>query len=179
MPLVIVLSLSGALYLFKPQVERWEERAYEGLPTAGAVAPSRQVAAALASEPGARLVFYRLPERAGDAAMVHVAVPGQGMRDVFVSPRSAVLGALDPDRRMIAVDRRLHGQLLLGKQGSWLVELAASWAIVMILSGLYLWWPRGGGLAGVVWPRLHLRRPRVLARSARGDRASGSRAWRW
>ncbi|MET0240125.1 MAG: PepSY domain-containing protein, partial [Sphingobium sp.] len=25
---------------------------------------------------------------------------------------------------------------------------------VMILTGLYLWWPRGRGLAGVVWPRL-------------------------
>src|SRR5690606_38979333 len=33
------------------------------------------------------------------------------------------------------------------------VELAASWAIVLVLSGLYLWWPRGTGLAGVVWPR--------------------------
>jgi uncharacterized iron-regulated membrane protein len=33
------------------------------------------------------------------------------------------------------------------------VELAASWAIVMLVTGLYLWWPRGRGLAGVVWPR--------------------------
>jgi uncharacterized iron-regulated membrane protein len=45
---------------------------------------------------------------------------------------------------------------LLGKVGRWMVELAASWAIVMILSGLYLWWPSGGRLAGVVWPRLSL-----------------------
>src|SRR3546814_5886264 len=52
------------------------------------------------------------------------------------------------------LDKRIHGQLLLGKRGSWLVELAASWAIVLMLSGLYLWWPRGRGLAGVVWPRL-------------------------
>jgi uncharacterized iron-regulated membrane protein len=157
MPLVIVLSLSGALYLFKPQVERWEERAFQDLPTTGAVAPSAQVAAALASEPGAKLVFYRLPERPGDAAMVHVALPGGGMRDVFVAPRGRVLGALDPTKRIIAFDRNLHGQLLLGRQGSWLVELAASWAIVMIVSGLYLWWPRGSGLAGVVWPRWALR----------------------
>jgi uncharacterized iron-regulated membrane protein len=26
---------------------------------------------------------------------------------------------------------------------------------VMILTGLYLWWPRGRGMAGVVWPRLN------------------------
>jgi len=38
-----------------------------------------------------------------------------------------------------------------------LVELAASWTIVMILTGLYLWWPRAPGLAGTLWPRLALR----------------------
>ncbi|RYD90643.1 MAG: PepSY domain-containing protein, partial [Sphingomonadales bacterium] len=38
--------------------------------------------------------------------------------------------------------------------GSYVVELAASWAIVMILSGLFLWWPRGGGMAGILYPRL-------------------------
>jgi uncharacterized iron-regulated membrane protein len=37
------------------------------------------------------------------------------------------------------------------------VELAASWTIVMILSGLYLWWPRPFGAAGTLWPRLSLR----------------------
>src|SRR3546814_7791072 len=50
---------------------------------------------------------------------------------------------------------RLHGELLLGLGGSMLVELAASWAIVMLISGLYLWWPRdASGIAGIVYPRL-------------------------
>jgi len=50
---------------------------------------------------------------------------------------------------------RLHGQLLAGVVGSYLVEIAACWAIVMLLTGLYLWWPRGRkGLAGVLYPRL-------------------------
>jgi len=35
------------------------------------------------------------------------------------------------------------------------VELAASWAIVLLITGIYLWWPRQlRGLAGVVVPRL-------------------------
>ncbi|WP_295638365.1 PepSY domain-containing protein [Novosphingobium sp.] len=153
-PLILVLALSGAAYLFKPQIERWEERSFQQQPVAGTVLASAQVAAAQAALPGAKFIFYRLPERPGDAAMVHLALPGHaGMRDVFVSPQGRVLGSLDPDARIIAWDRKVHGQLLLGRPGSWLVELAASWAIVMILSGLYLWWPRGTGLAGVVWPR--------------------------
>ena len=154
-PFILILSITGAIYLFKPQVERWEERAYRNLPVEGMVSPDVQVQAALAAFPGARFQSYRLPERSGDAALIHLGLPGgTAMRDIFVSPQGKVLGSLDPEARLMAVDHRIHGQLLFGRTGSWLVELAASWAIVMILTGLYLWWPRGRGLAGVVWPRL-------------------------
>jgi uncharacterized iron-regulated membrane protein len=154
-PFVLILSVTGALYLFKPQVERWEERAWRGLPTAGAAGPDAQRDAALKAFPGARFHAYRVPQAPGDAALVHLALAGGAeMRDVFVSPRGEVLGALDPERRPMRVVQRIHGELLLGSRGSWLVELAASWTIVMILTGLYLWWPRGRGLAGVAWPRL-------------------------
>jgi uncharacterized iron-regulated membrane protein len=158
MPMVLLLAATGAVFLWKPQIDRWEERAFHGPAGGQAVLPSAQRAAALAAFPDARLVSYRLPERPGDAAMVHIALPGgEGMRDVFVSPQGRVLGALDAERRLTALDQKLHGQLLVGRPGSWLVELAASWAIVMIATGLALWWPRGAGLAGVLWPRLHLR----------------------
>jgi len=154
MPMVLILAMTGSLYLFKPQVERWEERAWQGLPTTGVVSPSVQRDAALAAFPGATFHSYRLPEKVGDAVMIHLAVPSDGMRDVFVSPQGKVLGSLDPEQRIMAVLRAVHGQLLLGERGSRVVELAASWAIVMIVTGLYLWWPTGGCLAGVVWPRL-------------------------
>jgi uncharacterized iron-regulated membrane protein len=159
-PMVLILSLTGAAYLFKPQIERWEERAWQGLPTAGAATPEAQVSAALAALPGAKFHSYRLPQQQGDAAMIHVGLAGAGdgkakaMRDVFVSPQGQVVGVLDPEWRIMEIAHDTHGQLLLGKRGSWLVELAASWAIVMILTGLYLWWPRGRGVAGVLWPRL-------------------------
>ncbi len=158
MPMVLILALTGALYLFKPQVERWEERAFQGLPIEGAVAPSAQRNAALAAFPQAMFHSYRLPERPGDAAMIHLALPGgKDMRDVFVSPQGDVLGSIDPEKRIMAIDHDIHGQLLLGPRGSWIVEMAASWAIVMIATGLYLWWPKGQngnrGLAGVLYPR--------------------------
>ena len=155
MPFILILATTGALYLFKPQVDRWEERDWRGLATAGAVGPEAQRDAALAAFPGARFHSYRLPEAEGDAAMIHLALAGGGsMRDVFVSPQGKVLGSLDPEARIMAFDKRVHGQLLLGPRGSWLVELAASWAIVMLATGLYLWWPRQCRFAGVLWPRL-------------------------
>jgi len=153
-PIVLVLTLSGALYLFKPQIERWEERAFQNLSEVNAAAPAAHVEAALAEFPGSRFRSYRLPERSGDAALIQLVLATGDEREVFVSPQGTVVGSLDPAARIIAIDRKLHGQLFLGPKGSWLVELVASWAIVMVVSGLFLWWPSGGRLAGVVWPRL-------------------------
>ena len=49
----------------------------------------------------------------------------------------------------------LHGELLIGEPGAIAVELAGAWAIVMVITGLYLWWPRSSsGFAGVLYPRL-------------------------
>jgi uncharacterized iron-regulated membrane protein len=156
-PFILILSLTGAAYLFKPQIDRWEERHWQNLSTAGSVEPTAQLEAALAAHPGARFHSYRLPERQGDAAMIHLALPNSGaMQDVFVSPQGRVLASIDPESRLTATLARIHGSLMLGHVGDWIVELAASWAIVMILTGLYLWWPDGRGLAGVLWPRLHL-----------------------
>ncbi len=155
MPLVLVLAITGSIYLFKPQIDRWEEGDYRGLGVAGAASPDVQVDAALAAFPGAQFYSYRLPESAGDAAMIHLATDGGAkMRDVYVSPQGKVLGDLDPEARIAPTIAHIHGSLFAGKIGDWIVELAACWAIVMIVSGLYLWWPRGTGLAGVVWPRL-------------------------
>lgn len=152
-PFVVLLSLSGTAFLFKPQIEHWEERAFRELPTAAGVGAARQVEAALDAVPGATFHSYRLPQAPDDAALVHLALPDGGMRDVFVAPDGRVVGNLDAKWRITEVARRIHGELMLGQRASWLVELAASWAIVMILSGMYLWWPRGRGAAGVVWPR--------------------------
>lgn len=157
-PLVLILSATGAAYLFKPQIDRWEERDFRGLGTGGEVSPALQLQAALSEYPGARFDAYRLPEQAGDAAAILLS-PGDGgaAREVFVSPQGKVLGSLVPDDRIAPTLSTFHGSLMLGTVGDRIVELAASWAIVMILTGLYLWWPRGGGLAGVFWPRLSLR----------------------
>lgn len=154
-PFILILSLSGAVYLFKPQIDALEEQPFDRVARTGAASPEQQRDAALAAFPGARFHSYRLPRAADAPAMVHIALPGrEAMRDVFVDGHARVLGSLDPESRITPWLGRLHGSLLAGFWGSVLVELAASWAIVMIITGLYLWWPRGRGAAGVVWPRV-------------------------
>lgn len=153
-PFILLLSLTGAIYLFKPQLDAWQERDWRGLPSVQSVTPDAQLNAALAAVPGATFHNYRLPRTPDEAAVIHVGLPTGGMRDIAVSPQGRVIAIDDPQARIAATVQRIHGSLLLGTPGGLLVETAACWAILLILSGLYLWWPRGRGLAGVLWPRL-------------------------
>lgn len=157
LPFVLLLSVSGAIYLFKPQIDRWEERDYRGLSPEGAVSADRQLEAVKTAFPGGSFNHYRLPEHPGDAAMVQMGLPDGSLTEVFVSPQGQVLGTLDPAKRISNTVSRFHGSLMMGDWGDRLVELAASWTIVMILSGLYLWWPRPFRAAGTLWPRRSLK----------------------
>ena len=49
-----------------------------------------------------------------------------------------MLGSLNPDTTLSGYAVRLHGDLMTGKKGDLLIELAACWAIVMALTGYYL-----------------------------------------
>lgn len=157
LPFVLLLSVSGAIYLFKPQIDQWEERDYRGLSLEGAVSADRQLEVVKTAFPGGSFNHYRLPERPGDAAMVQMTLPDGAPAEIYVSPQGQVLGTLDPAQRISNTISRFHGSLMLGDWGDRLVELAASWTIVMILSGLYLWWPRPFRAAGTLWPRRSLK----------------------
>ena len=78
--------------------------------------------------------------------------------NLFVDPYSGrELGRQDAQLNLQAVARALHGELMVGTVGDRLIELAAGWGIVLVVSGLYLWWPRGRAASALFWPRLHLR----------------------
>jgi Uncharacterized iron-regulated membrane protein len=166
-PFVMWLSATGSIYLFRPQIETFLDRPYEHLQTASTrKSADLQISSALAAVPGANLHFYQLPRNEHSAVQI---VVGRGASEfrVYVNPYNLqVLNVQNEDDRPMQRVFHLHGQLLLGDQGSWIVETAASWAVIMILSGIFLWWPRStSSLAGTLYPRLHSG-SRILLRDA-------------
>ena len=156
-PFVIVLALTGSIYLFKPQLDGLADRDVDSLNVAGHPARAEaQIAAALASLPGSRLFVYEIPHEPDDAVRVHVYAPDGTGRIVYLHPETlAILKSVPHAARLTEMVKTIHGELLAGRTGSILVELAASWAVIMLVTGLYLWWPRESrGLGGVLYPRL-------------------------
>ena len=151
-PFVLWLASTGAIYLFRQEIEDVLDRRYDHV--AGAQAPATAAEQVAAAVPGSVLHAYILPETPEQAVQIIVGNGGRETR-VYVNPTSrAVLKSEDEESRPMRILFRLHGELMAGARGSYLVELAASWTIVMIVSGLFLWWPRGQGVAGLLYPRL-------------------------
>ena len=155
-PLVLVLAITGGIYLFKPQVEAVLDQPYSQLAITGAPQTAvAQVNAALTAVPNTPLNAYQLPETSQAAVQVLVGQKKDLMR-VYVHPQTLqILNIEREDDKLMHVMHELHGNLLVGDWGSYVIELAASWAIVMLISGLYLWWPNNAqSIAGIVYPRL-------------------------
>jgi uncharacterized iron-regulated membrane protein len=80
---------------------------------------------------------------------------------VFVDPYlGTVVGQQDPDATFYAWAKRLHGTLLLGDVGDAVIEVLAGFAVLLLVSGLYLAWPRDGER----WRRRLLPRPEFRQR---------------
>lgn len=153
-PFVIWLACTGSIYLFRTEIDALSEAPYERLAITAATPPSAQVEAALAAHPGARFHAYELPRTPHSASRVMLRRDDVVTR-VYVHPQTLqILHSVRDDHRFTRMIFYLHGELLMGERGSLIVELAACWAIVMIITGLCLWWPRGqSGLGGIIYPR--------------------------
>lgn len=157
-PFLILLSVTGIIYLFKPQLDPWLYANLLQVPVAEQrLSADQQLAIVRKTYPQAAVSKY-LPPAAQDRSAQFVINQDGRELNLFVDPYTgSLLGTQDALWNLQAVVRKLHGDLLLGTVGDRLIELAVGWGIVLVVSGLYLWWPRGSGGAGVLWPRLNAR----------------------
>jgi hypothetical protein len=135
-PFVLWLATTGSIYLFRPQIEAWLDRPYEHLAATGwRTSGQAQVERALSAVPESNLHYYQLPRGAQSAVQIIVGRNTAEYR-VYVNPYNLqVLKVVNEDDRLMKRIFHLHGELLMGDRGSFIVETAASWAIIMLLTG--------------------------------------------
>ena len=144
-PVLLILAVTGLIYLFRFQLEPLlhADLMQVSAPSAGSIQQpyANQLAAVERSFPDAAIVSMTEPRSSGRSTVFSVAMPDDSTRDVFVNPYGAeVLGSLNPDTTVSGYAVRIHGELMAGKWGERLIELAACWAIVMAITGYYLFW---------------------------------------
>ena len=163
-PFMILLALTGIIYLFKPQLDSlMYDQLLNVTPAHHSLSADEQLNRVKAAYPQGHISQYLPPINLERSAQFVLHNGGREL-NVFINPYNGdVLGEQDAKLNLQAVARALHGELMIGTLGDRLVELAAGWGVVLVVSGLYLWWPRGQSAAGILWPRLS-RRARPLWR---------------
>ena len=142
-PVLLVLATTGLIYLFRFQLEpllhadlmRVDDRGGKAVAQPYAV----QQQAVTKAFPRVTVVSMAEPRESDASTVFAVVRPDGSGRDVFVDPYDAqVLGSLDPDATVSGYAKRIHGELMLGPWGDHVIELGACWAVVMALTGYYL-----------------------------------------
>jgi uncharacterized iron-regulated membrane protein len=161
-PVLLVVSLTGALYTFREEIEdglNSDLRRVEPISDPRPV--SEQLAAVTTAHPDWTPMRVTVSSDPTKSTVVLVSRPDAeagSTRAVFVDPSTArVLGDGDARSPFFSAVLTLHRSLFAGTVGRIAVELATSWTLVLLVSGVYLWVPaRWTDVWGVWLPRLRV-----------------------
>lgn len=144
-PFLILLAITGSLYLFKDEINH-TVFAYRTVVTESgtpALAPSALVAKAIEALPGSTATSFVEPASATSSAVVTVKAD-EGKHLVYLNPYTgAVLDTLRSDREPMYLLKRIHSLELFGTFTNRLIEAVGGFALVLVVTGIYLWWPYG------------------------------------
>lgn len=146
------LAITGSLYLFKDEINStFFGYRYIVQPTGKTLPAARIAEIAASAVPGSTATSYKdpvLPER---SAIVTVSGDA-GSTLVFVNPYDGkVLGVVGSIDEFNYVVKRIHSLAYFGNTANRLIEIAGGFAMVLVVTGIYLWWPRRqtGGIVSV------------------------------
>ncbi|MDT0201635.1 PepSY domain-containing protein [Nocardioides sp. AE5] len=148
-PILLVLSITGLIYLLRFQVEPMLN---SDVMTVSQPADmdftqpySAQLAAVEKAYPDATITSMAEPRAENRSTVFSIVTADGEPRSVFVNPWGAeVLGDLNPDTTLSGYAVRIHANLMAGTFGDRLIEIAVCWSIVMALTGYYLFWRMRG-----------------------------------
>jgi uncharacterized iron-regulated membrane protein len=142
LPVLCLMALTGGLYLFKDEIDAAVWRPYERIAAGGQWASPDRWAAAASVGAGGRVVNVRVPDRPDRAVRLTVRRPDGQQRTAFVNPYDAqYLGAVRYGG-VTEIVKQTHSLAIIGPWANLLVEIVAGWALILVATGMFLWWPR-------------------------------------
>lgn len=165
-PFLVTLAVTGLMMMLITQFDgRDGEKIQLATVTEQALSYDTQAAAALAAQPG-ELAEWIGP-KFNTLATVFRIKTDDGQRLVAVNQYTGeVLKVWDRRAGWYDWADNLHGSLLIGDTGDRLIEIAAGLGLLLVLTGCYIWWPRGNWRAALL-PDLSARR-RALWKNLHG-----------
>ena len=154
-PVLFVVAVTGAIYVFKDELERviYPDTMFV-TPQPKFVPLDRQAAAVEAAYPGWKVDTVEVEADPTRATSIRVRNPSQSQRVYVNQHTGTVQGAVGEDS-VFRVVLDVHRRLFIGTTGRVVVEVVTCWTVVLLGTGLYLWFPRRPTIRGVLVPRLN------------------------
>ncbi|MEM9346029.1 MAG: PepSY-associated TM helix domain-containing protein [Planctomycetota bacterium] len=166
-PIILAVTVTGMIYIW---ADEWEATVNRDLfiaehVGAKAVTIDEQVDKVREAYPDADLTLFSIGGP-GRTNQVHWKTKEGYHRYVYLHPTTGeIQGTRNHNRSFMPIMRKAHRTLFLGTTGRVLIELATSWTVILLLTGVYLWWPRPlNRVAGVWLPRLKRSKPYLFWR---------------
>ncbi|MCG3267771.1 PepSY domain-containing protein [Yoonia sp. I 8.24] len=152
-PFLTTLAVTGMAMLWIAWIDGRDGARTEVIPQETTLPVSVQAEAALAAIDDGVVKQYIAP-RTDDVVALFRVDQGDDAIMVAVDPYTATVIETFP-RRSGWYDffDHIHGDLMLGLAGDRLIETAASLCLVLVATGLYMWWPRDDGWRRSFIPR--------------------------
>lgn len=152
-PFMILLAVTGSLYLFKDEINHtlFAYRTVVADPGTAQLAPSILASRAVLALPGSTLTAFTEPATPTSSAVATVSDEA-GKYFVYLDPYTGkVLDTLRTDREPMWLLKKIHSLELFGTFTNRLIEAVGGFALILVTTGIYLWWPRGqaGGVVTI------------------------------
>lgn len=152
-PVIFLVTLTGTIYIWAPEWEVTVNRdLFIATPNTGHRGSlDEQARTVHAAYPDAHLQLFAI-HGPGRTDRYHWRTAAGVHRYVYVNPYTGeIQGTRIHQHSLMPIMRDAHRNLLAGTVGRVLVELATSWSLVLLLTGIVLWWPKKLATVAGVW----------------------------
>jgi uncharacterized iron-regulated membrane protein len=166
MPFVVVMALTGLVILYTQPIQNALDGHLRKVATSSQVVSYDVQASAVEQRfPEAKITSLTPPVSSSQSTAFDIDDGSKAGREVFVDPHTgAVLGSINKGGGVVGFANRVHGFLNNSAHkvslptvsalwdhgavmrpyvlGDLMLETLGGWTLVLIMSGIYLWWPR-------------------------------------
>ncbi len=143
-PFLVMLALTGLVMLYSSVFSGRDGEKIAVTPAAEEISVVAQEASVRAAHPDGSIVEW-IGNRTDDTVSVFRVSEGGADTMVAVDPYTGAIVREWPRRdSLYDLAETIHGTLLIGTTGDRLIEIAAGFALVLTVTGVYLAWPRSG-----------------------------------
>lgn len=162
-PIFLLVTVTGALYVFRTELTELRDRSILFVtPTQQRMSYDEMFAKAQQEVDGEEIeaIVVRAEPDRSVRFVGHAHAEGEDNQvdhhlHIYMNPYTGeVLDKRVAEDDFFAIVLDLHRSLMMGTTGRVLGELATSWGLLLLASGVYLWWPRNKKNVGVWVPRL-------------------------